>query len=276
MVDVLNLYSVPPPYPPPSSSPPKPNMPMLYYGLVVLGTAALVLAIYNLIIIRRCSRRRMQPQPAGTGRPQVEVLTSRSTFHENPNRNYLSSFKYKKEEQKGSVQGHEELLEGTVEYECPVCLSVFEEGEEVRKLPRCKHCFHVICIDMWLYSHFDCPVCRTPVGPFCQRIPENNNDTPAENSREGLLESGTFVWLWGLGRWQEKEGVGRKEAGPLDGASPGVVLDLALVNWNINVDPIFLFIVLPTIYLLNTGHSIWSTCVCICVYLGTFFFPPKF
>ena len=71
------------------------------------------------------------------------------------------------------------------------------------------------------------------------------------------------------------EGVERKEAGPLDGASPGVVLDLALVNWNINVDPIFFFIVPPTIYLLNTGHSIWSTCVYLCISWGLSPPPPN-
>ncbi|XAR67116.1 hypothetical protein NMG60_11013552 [Bertholletia excelsa] len=49
--------------------------------------------------------------------------------------------------------------------ECPICLSLFEEGEEVRKLPRCKHSFHASCIDMWLYSHYDCPVCRATVEP---------------------------------------------------------------------------------------------------------------
>ncbi|XP_020587800.1 RING-H2 finger protein ATL2-like [Phalaenopsis equestris] len=44
--------------------------------------------------------------------------------------------------------------------ECAVCLSAAEEGEMVRMLPQCKHLFHVGCIDMWLYSHSTCPVCR--------------------------------------------------------------------------------------------------------------------
>ena len=62
----------------------------------------------------------------------------------------VSSFKCSKEEPAAG-------------YECAVCLSVFEEGEDVRKLPKCKHSFHAPCIDMWLYSHSDCPLCRATV-----------------------------------------------------------------------------------------------------------------
>lgn len=59
------------------------------------------------------------------------------------------------------------------EQECAVCLSVIADGEEFRQLPRCKHSFHVPCIDMWLYSHSNCPLCRTdvlerPPPPRCQ------------------------------------------------------------------------------------------------------------
>ncbi|KAI9123071.1 hypothetical protein K1719_005960 [Acacia pycnantha] len=159
MADVqipLILSSSPPPPPPPSSSP-KSGMTMLYYSLAVVGTAAIVLAIYNLIIIRRCSRSRGHGHGRGAGDNRaVEVVIgaagSSSRSFECSNRNLLSSFRYKKE------------VEEKEEYECPVCLSVFEDGEEVRKLPGCNHSFHVICIDMWLYSHLDCPVCRTPVG----------------------------------------------------------------------------------------------------------------
>ncbi|XP_074307223.1 RING-H2 finger protein ATL2-like [Silene latifolia] len=49
--------------------------------------------------------------------------------------------------------------------ECAVCLSEFEEGEKGRMLPKCNHCFHVDCIDMWFHSHDTCPLCRAPVDP---------------------------------------------------------------------------------------------------------------
>lgn len=47
--------------------------------------------------------------------------------------------------------------------ECVICLSVFEDGENGRMLPKCGHAFHVDCIDMWLTSHCSCPICRSPV-----------------------------------------------------------------------------------------------------------------
>lgn len=47
--------------------------------------------------------------------------------------------------------------------DCVICLSVFEEGEIGRRLPKCGHGFHVDCIDMWLKSHSNCPICRAPV-----------------------------------------------------------------------------------------------------------------
>ncbi|KAI5076996.1 hypothetical protein GOP47_0009061 [Adiantum capillus-veneris] len=44
--------------------------------------------------------------------------------------------------------------------ECAVCLSEFESGEMLRLLPACDHLFHKDCIDMWLFSHTTCPLCR--------------------------------------------------------------------------------------------------------------------
>ncbi|XP_061357726.1 RING-H2 finger protein ATL1-like [Gastrolobium bilobum] len=181
MVDVLSPFTITPPPPPSFSSSKNTSMPMLYYGLVVVGTTAIVLTLYNLIIIKRCNRRHTQSQDTGP-HGLVEGVPQNRSF-ENPQRNLLSSFKYKKELVVAKEEDQEEQRGDGDDYECPVCLSVYEEGEEVRKLPRCKHSFHAICIDMWLYSHFDCPICRTPVGPFFHPF-------PADNYRHVLMESG--------------------------------------------------------------------------------------
>ncbi|KAM3376255.1 hypothetical protein P3S68_014970 [Capsicum galapagoense] len=48
------------------------------------------------------------------------------------------------------------------ELECIICLSLLEDEDFCRKLPKCSHAFHVECIDMWLHSHSTCPICRAP------------------------------------------------------------------------------------------------------------------
>ncbi|CAH9126154.1 unnamed protein product [Cuscuta epithymum] len=55
-------------------------------------------------------------------------------------------------------------------HDCAVCLIEFEEDDYVRTLPVCSHAFHVDCIDIWLRSHANCPLCRAgilrPDSPF--------------------------------------------------------------------------------------------------------------
>lgn len=163
-------------HPPPPVSPPsleKPNLAMLYYGLFVLGTAATVLVVYNLIIVKLCTE-----YYGGTRLGRAGDLEPTSTLRiHKPKKAVLSGFKYKKNEADDS--------------ECAVCLSVFEEGEEIRQLPQCKHCFHAPCIDMWLYSHLNCPLCRSLVEPLVLRGVSAPDQS--ENSREGLRDSGNLV-----------------------------------------------------------------------------------
>ncbi|KAJ4706453.1 putative Ring finger protein [Melia azedarach] len=47
--------------------------------------------------------------------------------------------------------------------ECAVCLFKFEDIEILRLLPKCKHAFHIKCIDPWLEKHSSCPLCRLEV-----------------------------------------------------------------------------------------------------------------
>lgn len=88
---------------------------------------------------------------------------------------------------------NEGLIEGT---ECSVCLSEFREDETLRLLPKCSHAFHISCIDTWLRSHTNCPLCRagivsnnvTPEVTLSNSEQENNNfgrnqETQMENPR---------------------------------------------------------------------------------------------
>ncbi|XP_026459240.1 RING-H2 finger protein ATL65-like [Papaver somniferum] len=49
--------------------------------------------------------------------------------------------------------------------DCAVCLLEFEENDYIRTLPICSHSFHVDCIDIWLRSHANCPLCRGGIFP---------------------------------------------------------------------------------------------------------------
>ena len=43
------------------------------------------------------------------------------------------------------------------ESECSICLSQFDEGDEISILP-CLHKFHKICITQWLKMSKKCPI----------------------------------------------------------------------------------------------------------------------
>ncbi|KAK9749116.1 hypothetical protein RND81_02G103200 [Saponaria officinalis] len=48
---------------------------------------------------------------------------------------------------------------------CIICIEELSQGQKIRVMPKCKHCFHVECIDLWLQCHSTCPICRTKVIP---------------------------------------------------------------------------------------------------------------
>ncbi|KAL5054534.1 hypothetical protein RYX36_035216 [Vicia faba] len=74
----------------------------------------------------------------------------------------------------------EGLIDGS---DCSVCLSEFEEDENLRLLPKCNHAFHLPCIDTWLGSHTSCPMCRAPIVVDPLRIPSMEPNAFVESSR---------------------------------------------------------------------------------------------
>ncbi|KAE9596877.1 hypothetical protein Lal_00007354 [Lupinus albus] len=127
----------------------------LIVPLIAMITAALVFFIYHLIAICLWGNHIRMDQ----NHQQQSLQAAAATLSHNHGISYplahlIPIHKYHK---KGKVDGDEE---GDDNSTCAVCLGDFEEGEELRTLPECMHCFHVPCIDMWLYSHTTCPICR--------------------------------------------------------------------------------------------------------------------
>ncbi|XP_074522187.1 E3 ubiquitin-protein ligase Arkadia isoform X2 [Halichoeres trimaculatus] len=69
--------------------------------------------------------------------------------------------KYKKRKLHGK-QDEDEGADEDTEEKCTICLSILEEGEDVRRLP-CMHLFHQLCVDQWLLTNKKCPICRVDI-----------------------------------------------------------------------------------------------------------------
>lgn len=70
---------------------------------------------------------------------------------------------------------------------CAVCLNKFKVAKVLRLLSKCKHAFHVECVDSWLDVHSMCPLCCycmdpediflvEEAKPFHQSHQQQNND----------------------------------------------------------------------------------------------------
>lgn len=88
----------------------------------------------------------------------------------------ITVFKYKKGD--GVIDGSD----------CSVCLSEFQEDESLRLLPKCSHAFHVSCIDTWLKSHSNCPLCRSNIVFLNAALPPPIMEAPSRNDQTSVAE----------------------------------------------------------------------------------------
>ncbi|WZY87570.1 hypothetical protein YC2023_044305 [Brassica napus] len=66
-----------------------------------------------------------------------------------------------------SSQGRTAVNNHSYSLYCAVCLQEAEEGDKMRRLTICRHCFHADCIDPWLGEMSStCPLCRAEVPPL--------------------------------------------------------------------------------------------------------------
>ncbi|KAH7514428.1 hypothetical protein FEM48_Zijuj11G0088600 [Ziziphus jujuba var. spinosa] len=82
------------------------------------------------------------------------------------------------------------LVDGT---DCSVCLSEFKEDDTIRLLPKCSHAFHLPCIDTWLRSHSNCPLCRANIVAFAPSsplpLPQLGEINPSNYNESSMDES---------------------------------------------------------------------------------------
>ncbi|GMH24166.1 hypothetical protein Nepgr_026009 [Nepenthes gracilis] len=148
-------------YPPPSPPSDRHNsqnhvVPYLIFMVCLLGVAFLFLTTCTILLRNRWARRN-----------SIRVISTHEDLIDEDNGpvdhhiwhiaavglqqsviDSITAIKYKK---------HEGLVEGS---DCSVCLTEFQDGDDIRILPKCCHAFHISCIDTWLRSHKNCPLCR--------------------------------------------------------------------------------------------------------------------
>ncbi|GAA0187322.1 hypothetical protein LIER_34610 [Lithospermum erythrorhizon] len=159
-------YIVFPPPPPPFDFPndnSTPTFSPLVIAIIGILASAFLLVSYYAVISKYCKNR-----GSSSSRRQNRVLDMISDENHNDPSLHLqwnvstngldeeliktiTMLKYKKEDR--CVQ----------ETDCSICLSEFHDDESLRLLPKCNHAFHASCIDVWLKSHSNCPLCRANI-----------------------------------------------------------------------------------------------------------------
>ncbi|KAI0500791.1 hypothetical protein KFK09_019008 [Dendrobium nobile] len=133
----------------------------LVISIIAILASALLLVSYYTFVSKNCaslsfSRRPFHNEEDSGGGAAASVR--HEEWHVLPSNgldealiNKITVLRYKREEG---------LVDGT---DCSVCLGEFKEEESLRLLPKCSHAFHLQCIDTWLKSHANCPLCRANI-----------------------------------------------------------------------------------------------------------------
>uniref|UniRef100_A0A7C8ZYT8 RING-type E3 ubiquitin transferase n=1 Tax=Opuntia streptacantha TaxID=393608 RepID=A0A7C8ZYT8_OPUST len=81
-----------------------------------------------------------------------------------------------------SPSGKGNNINDVISTDCIICLGEFMDGDKIRVLPKCKHGFHVRCIDVWLLSHSSCPTCRQSVSDWADLGGGNGRDSSQDDN----------------------------------------------------------------------------------------------
>ncbi|XP_057447183.1 E3 ubiquitin-protein ligase ATL42 [Lotus japonicus] len=163
---------------------------------VVIGILGVMFSVtfVLLMLAKLCNRNRIS-HPLHQNQ-QATLLRSRSRFS-GIDKTVIESLPFFRF---SSLRGSKEGLE------CAVCLSKFEDVEILRLLPKCKHAFHIDCIDHWLEKHSTCPICRHKVNPEDQATFTYSNSLRMQLANQsGLGEDQSNIDIF-VQREQENHG----------------------------------------------------------------------
>ncbi|XP_068650849.1 E3 ubiquitin-protein ligase Os04g0590900-like [Aristolochia californica] len=198
------VFPPPPPFGYPSDDSSEANFSPLVIAIIGILASAFLLVSYYTVVSKYCGnfeslRRRSQGDSNeefdGTRTPPgQEGWQATTTGLDEALIKSITVCKYKR---------GDGLVEGT---DCSVCLSEFQDDENLRLLPKCCHAFHVPCIDTWLKSHSNCPLCRANIvspSPLALLLPppartETTPDhTPANETQreENMVTAGEDLEL---------------------------------------------------------------------------------
>ncbi|KAJ4841004.1 hypothetical protein Tsubulata_018699 [Turnera subulata] len=182
---IFNIAPEPPPFP---DSPRTVDLSSLKFILALIAVIAIPALIYTFFFSIKWPPTPFRRSSSGSSYDQRSLPGSSNQSTTAADKEQLavsSDVKYRKETHVKDIGS-----------ECPVCLSVFADGEEVKQLSGCKHSFHASCIDMWLTSHNNCPVCRASV-PVIIKRPSNGKPSTSRDHHadlhQGLPDAASLV-----------------------------------------------------------------------------------
>ncbi|CAD5168325.1 unnamed protein product [Musa acuminata subsp. malaccensis] len=177
------------PQPPPPSPYIITSFPILALSIIGILTTSIVLLSYYVFVTKCCLNWHRSGFLGRRPAPSTAFSTSADNLGlDESTIQAIPTFRYRK---------RAESARRTSSFrECAVCLSEFQEEERVRLLPSCFHVFHIDCVDTWLQTSANCPLCRSSITapiPPDHYDPYHSNDEAIEEEEVGSDDTHTVT-----------------------------------------------------------------------------------